>query len=146
MVLNIKKIVKKTVVYSLSLILISLCIVFLLQFYLGGVSFSDVLIELPGGYQYVEESDNIRLIAGPNSIDTKVISYSYNSNYILVARHPIPNYETLSEHEHKDIDSLELYIIAIKDDKKYGPLTLNEFLFLRRTLGIDNELLLNLEI
>ena len=72
MVLGIKKIIKKTVVYSLSLILISLCTMFLVQFYLGGVSFSDVLIELSGGYQYVEESNDIRVIAGPHYIDPKL--------------------------------------------------------------------------
>ena len=146
MVLSIKRIVKKTVVYSLSLILISLCIMFIVQFYLGGVSFSDVLIELPGGYQYVEESNDIRVIAGPNYIEPTVISYSYNSDYILIARHPIPEIDTLSVDEFKVVDSLELYIISIKDNKKYGPLTLNEYLFLRTTLGIDNELSLNLEI
>ena len=147
MVLGIKKIIKKTVVYSLSLILISLCTMFLVQFYLGGVSFSDVLIELPGGYQYVEESNDIRVIAGPHYIEPKVISYSFNSDHILVARHPIPEIDTLSVDDGvKVIDSLEFYIISIKDNKKYGPLTLNEYLFLRTTLGIDNELSLNLEI
>ena len=146
MVLSIKKIVKKTVVYSLSLILILLFIMFLVQFYLGGVSFSDVLIELPGGYQYVEESNDIRVIAGPNYIEPKVISYSYNSDYILVARHPIPKIDTPLIDEVKVVDSLELYIISIKDNKKYGPLTLNEYLFLKKTLAIDNELSLNLEI
>lgn len=148
MVLSIKKIIKKVVVYSLSLILILLCIMFLVQFYFGGVSFSDILIELPGGYQYVEESNDIRVIGGPENIEPKVISYSYNSDYILVARHPIPEIDTLPEDEVKVkvIDSLELYIISIKDNKKYGPLTLNEYLLLRTKLGIGNELLLNLKI
>lgn len=146
MVLSIKKIAKKVVVYSLSLILILLCIMFLVQFYFGGVSFSDILIELPGGYQYVEESNDIRVIGGPENIEPNVISYSYNSDFILVARHPIPEIDTLPEDEVKVIDSLELYIISIKDNKKYGPLTLNEYLLLRTKLGIENELLLNLKI
>ena len=67
-------------------------------------------------------------------------------DYILVARHPIPKIDTPLIDEVKVVDSLELYIISIKDNKKYGPLTLNEYLFLKKTLAIDNELSLNLEI
>lgn len=95
-------------------------------------------VELPNGYHYIHEGEDFRVISGQNYIPPTVISYAYDSNYIVLAR--IPFSETLQKH----LNTVEFYLIDIYNHTLHGPLDCSEYLKLKNKFKITLKLALEL--
>lgn len=114
----------------------------------GGVS--DYTEELPRGYQFVSESKNQSFIYGKNQqyIPCNVISYTFNSDYILVYQRPSePCIHTEATGiKIANIDVVQFWIIDVQKESLMGPFTLSEFLNQRKKTGVPDELELKIKI
>jgi len=109
----------------------------------GGIS--DYTKDLPGGYEFVSESNSQQLIHGNNIlIPCTVKSYSTNKNFIIAAQSPAE--ECIQPNEIKVIAPLQFWIIVIQEKKLIGPLTLSDFIYQRKELAIPEDLKLQIEV
>lgn len=95
----------------------------------GGIS--DYVKELPGGYEYVSESKTDQLIHGNNIlIPCTVNSYSYNKNFIVAVQSPAKT--CIQPNNIEVIAPKQFWIIKIQEKKLLGPLTLSEFIKMKK--------------
>jgi hypothetical protein len=113
----------------------------------GGVG--DYIEDLPGGYQFVSESNEQSFIYGNSNqyVACTVIAYTYDENFILICQKPSePCIHTEATGiSVKKIDIIQFWIVDIHKDTLLGPFTLSEYLKKRNSMGISDRLTLKLE-
>lgn len=108
------------------------------------ISCSDYSEELSGNYVFVSESNSIQYIRarkGDSRIKPTVINYAYNDDFIIAAQ--IDNNDDSYDLSGRNIN---FWIISNKTKIVYGPLSLNDYLKLRKQLLIPDAVKMEMKL
>ena len=110
----------------------------------------DYIESLPGGYQFISESNEQSFIYGKGDefIPCTVIDYVFDDNFILICQKPSePCIHTdATGLDVENVDIIQFWIVDIREDKLLGPFILTEYLQKRNNIGVPERLTLKLEI
>jgi Protein of unknown function (DUF3997) len=108
---------------------------------------SDYVEELPGGYSFVDEGSSNAVIAkGPKFIPCEVISYDYNDHFIIAAQIQQKECFWPADSINNEVGSFNFWIIEVKQDSIFGPLTYKNFIELKNKLGVEKSLRLKIDL
>jgi len=117
-----------------------------MNFLYSGGSCGDYREDLSGDYYYVYEGKDNSIIRNNNShmIPCDVISYDYDEDFILVKQIQKSDCFALVEFDSSiSVGALNYWVIQVKTDSLYGPLSFSEFKLLRKKLNVNPSLDIN---
>lgn len=117
-------------------------------FFLVSCSGRDYVESLPGGYEFVSESNEQSFIYGKGDeyIPCTVVSYVFDEDFILICQKPSePCIHTEATGiEIKNVDVIQFWIVDVRENILLGPFNLSEYLQKRSMIGVSDKLTLKL--